>query len=121
MYSSSISKQNSDIDTNREWKFLVSLGHENVNTANLPSNFTELYISSYDISDEGRSRMISTFIPYEKLADTRQTFYSGYYWKSDNTGAACLSISKTEIRDYGVSFNGVEVSSENRRQDVYYR
>ena len=65
--------------------------------------------------------MISTFIPYEKLTYTRQSFYDGYYWNSDRTGSSCISVSKNEIVDYGVSFNGVELSAENRRQDVYYR
>ena len=58
-------------------------------------------------------------IPYKKLSNTKQSFYGGFYYSSTNNGGACLSISKTEIADYGLNINGIPI--DTRTHEIYYR
>ena len=89
----------------------------NKTVVNLPINFSELYISVYNIN--AKDAFMEITVPYSKLSDTRQSFYGGYYWNSSSNGACCCSISKTEAVYYGVSINGTEINSGV--QDIYYR
>ena len=62
---------------------------------------------------------LSLTIPYIKLSTTRQSFYAGYIWTISRYASACASISQTEMRCYGMSVNGTEISTP--LFDVYYR
>lgn len=108
---------NSLVETNNnlDWKFLSSCSL--TNGLQLPSKFKELYISMYD--NTNKDAFLSLTVPYIKLSSTRQSFYTGYAWTTSRYAGGCASISKTEIRCYGMSVNGTEIS--NPLFDVYYR